>query len=216
MEHDPLRYDDIAEQLYAPVYPVIARAALARTGKRSGRVLDAGCGGGHLGFAVLDLGEFESLTLLDESLQALERALERAGERGHAAKTSAQAHDICTVGLEDVGGRPFDLIVSRGSMPFWEDQAGAFSNLYRLLAPGGAGYVGGGMGSAALAEDIRARMAGIRAENGGEGPRLFDRSQSKALPDDAYLQLFSQLGGACDIVSNQDEGRWIVFRKPLG
>lgn len=215
MEHDPLRYDDIAEQLYAPIYPVIAQKIAERTGKRDGRVLDAGCGGGHLGFALLELAPFASVTLLDENEQALTVAARRAEARGLAARVEAAYNgDVCALDLEAMGGEPFDLVVSRGSMPFWEDQRAAFTNLYGLLTPGGTGYVGGGMGSAELVADIRTRMAEIREQNGGEGPRLFDRSQSKAFDNDAYHALFAELGAACEIIDNEDEGRWILFRKP--
>ncbi|MEG2025813.1 MAG: class I SAM-dependent methyltransferase, partial [Gordonibacter sp.] len=179
-----------------------------------GRVLDVGCGGGHLGFAVLKQGNFTSLSLFDENEQALDVAQRRAEERGLAEQVEgAYAGDVCTLELPAVGGKPFDLIVSRGSMPFWEDQRAAFANLFGLLAPGGRGYVGGGLGSAELAADIAERMAALRAENGGEGPHLFDRSQSKALDDDAYLELFAELGGTCEVIANKGEGHWIMFGK---
>ncbi|MEG0790127.1 MAG: methyltransferase domain-containing protein [Gordonibacter sp.] len=214
MGHNPLEYDGIAEQLYAPVYPIVARAIVERTGKRQGRVLDVGCGGGHLGFAVLKQGNFTSLSLFDENEQALDVAQRRAEERGLAEQVEgAYAGDVCTLELPAVGGKPFDLIVSRGSMPFWEDQRAAFANLFGLLAPGGRGYVGGGLGSAELAADIAERMAALRAENGGEGPHLFDRSRSKALDDDAYLELFAELGGTCEVIANKGEGHWIMFGK---
>lgn len=215
MKHDPLRYDDIAEQLYAPIYPVIAKKIVERTEKRGGRMLDAGCGGGHLGYALLELAPFSSVTLLDENEQALAVAARRAEERGLADRVEATyTGDVCALDLGSVGGKPFDLIVSRGSMPFWENQHAAFTNLYGLLAPGGAGYVGGGMGSTELASSISAHMAEIRRQNSGEGPRLFDRSQSKALGSEVYRALFAELGAACEIIESEDEGRWILFRKP--
>ena len=53
MPHNPVEYDAIAEELFAPVYPVIARAITERAKKREGRLLDVGCGGGHLAISVL-------------------------------------------------------------------------------------------------------------------------------------------------------------------
>lgn len=70
MPHNPVEYDAIAEQLFAPVYPVIAHAIAERTKKREGRLLDAGCGGGHLAISVLREGAFSHLTLLDENAKA--------------------------------------------------------------------------------------------------------------------------------------------------
>lgn len=215
MEHDPHQYDDIAEQLYAPLYPVVAHAIVKRTGKTRGCVLDVGCGGGHLGFALLDEAPFDALSLLDENEQAIDLARKRAARQGLSEKIDGYyLGDVCNLTRTDVDDARFDLIVSRGSMPFWADQRAAFSNLYNLLAPGGKAYVGGGMGSARLAADITRKMEAIRAERGGTGPRPFDRSHSKALGNDAYYALFDELGGLCEIISNEEEGRWILFGKP--
>ena len=46
-------FDDIAEQVFYPIYDVIAQDLLEETGIVSGSMLDVGCGGGHLGFAVM-------------------------------------------------------------------------------------------------------------------------------------------------------------------
>ena len=218
MPHNPVEYDAIAEQLFAPVYPVIARAIAERTDKRAGRLLDAGCGGGHLAISVLREGAFGHLTLLDEDAKALELASARvraelAGESCAPVTLSTCCSDICAPDLAEQINGPFDLIVSRGSMPFWDDQPAAFKNLYNLLAPGGVGYVGGGMGSSELRRSIAAKMAEIRAQNGGEGPSMFDSSKSKALKTEDYLALFREMGVNCTVIANNEEGRWFMFEK---
>ena len=205
MSHNAEEYDAIAERLFAPIYPVIAAAVVERTGKRCGRMLDVGCGGGYL--------------VLDENADALKMAEDRIrGEPTSENRTSTMlsscCSDICAADLAERIGTTFDLIVSRGSMPFWDDQMAAFKNLYALLAPGGVAYVGGGMGSRALREQIAAQMAEIRRQNGGSGPRMFDMSASKALETSAYEALLEHLGADYDVVANDEEGRWFVFGKP--
>ena len=74
MSHNAEEYDAIAERLFAPIYPVIAAAVVERTGKRCGRMLDVGCGGGHLALAMLREGAFDHVTLLDENADALKMA----------------------------------------------------------------------------------------------------------------------------------------------
>ncbi len=218
MPHNAEEYDAIAERLFAPIYPVIARAIAERTGKRTGRVLDVGCGGGHLAIAVLREGRFDHLTLLDENAEALEMARARvesglSGEACAPESLSVCCSDVCAPDLAERADGPFDLIVSRGSMPFWDDQETAFANLYGLLAPGGVAYVGGGMGSTALRKQIGAQMAKIRERNGGEGPQMFDMSKSKALPTEDYVALFGRLGAKCTVIANEEEGRWFMFEK---
>lgn len=219
MPHNAEEYDAVADSLFAPVYSVIAAAIVDRTGKRCGRLLDVGCGGGHLALAVLREGSFCHVTLLDENADALRMARVRVKGRlsggGRASVTlSVCCSDVCDPDLAEHIDGPFDLIVSRGSMPFWNDQAAAFENLYALLAPGGVAYVGGGMGSRALRERIAAQMAEIRERNGGEGPRMFDASASKALDTAEYEVLFERLGADYDVIANDEEGRWLVFKKP--
>lgn len=226
---NPAEYDEIAEKLFAPVYPLVVQAILERTGKRTGSVLDAGCGGGHLGIAVLQGGDFSDLMLFDAKEDALAMARARVcretdGTDAQPRTVATFCSDICADDLvervseaarsafgEWVG---FDLIISRGSMPFWEDQLKAFENLYGLLAPGGIGYVGGGMGSTEVRKSIASKMAEIRKKNEGEGPHLFDMSQSKALASEEYVALFDRLGAKCTVIANEDEGRWFMFEKP--
>ena len=219
MPHNPVEYDAIAEELFAPVYPVIARAITERAKKREGRLLDVGCGGGHLAISVLREGAFNHLTLLDENAKALELANARVrneltGEACAPATLSTCCSDICAPDLAERIDGPFDLIVSRGSMPFWDNQPAAFKNLYSLLAPSGVAYVGGGMGSSELRRSIAAKMAEIRAQNGGEGPSMFDSSKSKALKTEDYVTLFQEMDVSCIVIANDEEGRWFMLKKP--
>ena len=40
-----------------------------------------------------------------------------------------------------------DLVVSRGSIWFWDNPGKALKEIYRILKPGGKAYIGGGKGS---------------------------------------------------------------------
>ena len=96
-------------------------------------------------------------------------------------------------------------------MIFWSDQERAFREIYRILAPGGRTYVGTGLGSTELREQIRARM---KAADPG-WPRR-QRENSKALSTPAYRALFAQLGWDFEILENEEQGRWIILRKGAG
>ena len=60
MQCDSLEYDRFAEEVFGPIYPDIAKVILERSGVNCGRLLDLGCGGGHLGFALMELGDFDA------------------------------------------------------------------------------------------------------------------------------------------------------------
>ena len=138
-----LEYDAIASGVFAPLYPVVAEAILERTGVLSGRMLDVGCGGGHLGFAVMERAPFEGW-LVDVSPDAVELCRERSLGRGLGDRCRCLVGDVHALPLEDAF---FDLVVSRGSMGFWRDYPLAFGEIRRVLKPGGRAYVGGGLGN---------------------------------------------------------------------
>ena len=194
-------YDKIAEGIFGPIYIDIAKAIIMRTKVHKGELLDLGCGGGHLGYAMNELGEY-TLCFSDIRSEALEIAKERAEEKSiNATYIQSDVHDLQ---MED---NSFDIVVSRGSMPFWDDQVKAFSEIYRVLKPGGWAYIGGGLGGAKHQERIRA----MKKANGG--PDCCDRSKSKSLSTDEYIELFKKWGVEYKVVENYDEGRWFLFQK---
>lgn len=197
-------YDKIADNIFAPIYPDIAKAIVERTGIRSGRLLDIGCGPGHMGFAVMDLGDFTA-DFCDINPQAVEIARQRVPERGYEGKVMVHTADVHALPFPDCS---FDLIVSRGSMPFWNDQRKAFTELYRVLKPEGLAYIGGGLGGRAHIERI-ARLAKEKAC----GFRTRSGSNSKSLSNEEYIALFDKLGCMYQIIQNPDEGRWFMFGK---
>ena len=63
-------FDEIAQNVFFPIYEAIARDALASTGIGGGRALDIGCGGGHLGLSLAKLAPFD-VVLLDKDPDAV-------------------------------------------------------------------------------------------------------------------------------------------------
>lgn len=106
---DALDYDSIASEVFAPLYPVVAEAILKRTGILSGRMLDIGCGGGHLGYAVMEKAEFEGW-LLDISPDAVALCRRRSLELGLEDRSRCLVGDVHALPFGDAF---FDLVVSR-------------------------------------------------------------------------------------------------------
>ena len=106
---------------------VLASAAL-RLGMR---VLDVGAGCGDLSLdAARMVGADGKVVGVDISRPMLDRARQRAAALGNVAFVE---HDASTF----VADAPFDAIVSRFGVMFFDDPAGAFANLHRAIAPGG-------------------------------------------------------------------------------
>jgi ubiquinone/menaquinone biosynthesis C-methylase UbiE len=113
----------------------------------------------------------------------------------------------------DVHRMPFQdnvasLIVSRGSMRFWRNKPAAFGEIHRVLRPGGKGYVGGGLGSSKLGEEIGLEMI-KRDARWEKGPKNKYRTR-----DVAYFQKILRKAGfdQYEIILD-DSGFWVYTEK---
>ncbi len=56
MKVNVTQFDQIAREIFAPIYPVIAEQIVRKTGITAGQCLDVGCGG-YLGMALAKITE---------------------------------------------------------------------------------------------------------------------------------------------------------------
>ena len=199
---DYKEYDKIATEVFAPIYPDIAQKIVERTGIKEGLLLDLGCGGGYLGFALMQLGNFKT-TFADVSQEMVDIAWQRGVENNLTGRFIE-----CDVHNMEFHDDRFDLIVSRGSMPFWTDQRKAFQEIYRVLKPGGRAYIGCGLGNEAHRKRIFAEM-----ERRGEKLQCMDRSHFLSLTTPEYEDLFKEIGAFYQVYESDEEGRWFLIGK---
>ena len=131
------------EHRFMPVYRYLARqiALDYASGRRD--CLDLGCGEGQMTVELAQVTDLE-VTGLDVEPEVLELARRYAQE---CEIDDSRIHWVCA----DAHSLPypdnsFDLVVSRGSMPFWRDHAQAMREILRVLRPGGLAFIGGGCG----------------------------------------------------------------------
>jgi SAM-dependent methyltransferase len=95
-------------------------------------VLDVGCGNGAISLdAARAVGRGGRVTGLDLSAPMLEVARRRAAERG--SDVSFVQGDAQTASFE----QPFDVVLSRFGVMFFDDPVAAFANLAKATRPGG-------------------------------------------------------------------------------
>jgi len=100
------------------------------------------------------------------------------------------------------------LVVSRGSMRFWRNRPAAFREIRRILKPGGRGYVGGGLGSRELAEEINREMMRRGAEwRNKPTPKVRKKDTAE------WRVIMEKAGFARYEVIRDDSGSWICFEK---
>jgi len=100
------------------------------------------------------------------------------------------------------------LIVSRGSVFFWEDKTKAFKEIYRVLKPNGITYIGGGFGTADLRMKVMNEMEKIVPEWKKDVKERLGTNTIETFKDalnDAKILNYDMI--------DDDSGLWILIRK---
>ncbi|WP_029913999.1 class I SAM-dependent methyltransferase [Pelobacter seleniigenes] len=203
---DAQTYDDEAINVNAPVYAYYAVRILEKTGIYRGVCLDVGCGGGYLGLALAPISEL-SFIFLDQSADMLgcaEKNIARFALRDRAQIVQAPVQNI------PLADSSVELIVSRGSVPFWDKLETAFAELHRVLKPGGRAYIGGGMGPPGLWDSLQQKARHFEPRRGYRKPAIPRRERG------VYEQALGTAGIRGFSVSHSDDGTWIEFGKAVG
>jgi len=203
------QYDEsIKRAVNAPMYNYYAQKIKEKTGIIKGVCLDVGSGGGYLGLALVKITDLDFI-FLDISPEAIEKVKANIVADGLQKRARTIVADVHKIPLPDGS---VNLVISRGSIPFWKDPGTAFKEIYRVLAPGGKAYIGGGKGT----PEIQAQIAAKRKELGMEpqfklnldkdakvkGPRKF--------PPRDYNEI---LKGTGITTYTANKGEWILIWK---
>lgn len=198
------RYNQQAMKgLFRKIYPVIARQVLARTGVRAGLCIDLGGGPGMLGVRLAQASALD-VVIVDPSDECVALAQGNIAEHGVADRVTARVGRAEALPFADGTA---DLVVSRGSIYFWDDQRQGLREILRVLRPGGWAMVGGGFGNRELREEILAAKA---ADPDWQRQRS---ERGQRFPPEHFRALIAELGIAGEVESG-DEGTWILFCKP--
>jgi ubiquinone/menaquinone biosynthesis C-methylase UbiE len=147
--------DAIVKTLFAPIYPVIAEQITSMHGITAGACIDLGAGPGALSISLARTTGLH-LYAVDKSPHSMAIATRNIQEAGLGGRITPVKSDIAAMPFEDNFA---DLIVSRGSIFFWQDLTKAFNEIYRVLKPGGQTHIGGGFGTPELKKFIFEEMA---------------------------------------------------------
>lgn len=198
-------------------YETVARDAMALVGRGRGLWADLGCGSGGLGLALVRQCQGKVL-LVDSSMDALKRAAQAAVAQGVSNRVWLAAGRAEQLPLRD---SCLDLVVSRGSVFFWDDPVAGIREVHRVLRPGGHAMIGGGLGSDYPA---RAREAFIRerheevAQGGPEAQRRFRAERASVrfarMAERADLKHYEVVNDAGEPASTwAGEGIWLRFMR---
>jgi ubiquinone/menaquinone biosynthesis C-methylase UbiE len=204
VEINALEFDRMAREVFAPVYPVLAEQIINRMGISEGCCLDIGCGGGYLGLALARISELETI-LFDESQDMLNLAQDYIGQSRLESRVKTLLGDVHEIPLAN---ESVNLVVSRGSMFFWENRVRAYQEIYRVLAVGGAAMIGGGFGNVELLREIEAKM--LEKDSEWKEKRQQRIGKGKV---EVYREELKKAGISSFEILQSEAGLWIVIRK---
>ncbi len=180
--------------------------------------VDLGAGRGQVAIPLIERTD-NPVIMLDPNEQSMAEGLRIARERGMEHRLFA------VVGVAEAMPFPdesVDLLVSRGSIFFWDDPAQGLREVDRVLRPGGKAYIGGGAGSGfpreateKLVQMRRERMEGPEAERWQRFVELRRPEQMEQWAAAAELPEYTVLGkGAITIDPEMGQGVWLLLEKP--
>jgi SAM-dependent methyltransferase len=130
---DASLYDALSRLLLGSLYGRIA-ADVATVAPDGARVLEVGCGPGHLSIRLTRQHGLEMIGLdLDPAMIRRARANADRPENGDERRPSFLVGDVASMAFPD---RSFDLVVSTLSMHHWADPTAGLAEIGRVLRPG--------------------------------------------------------------------------------
>ena len=201
--NDVQTYNEVAMGVHAPIYSYYADRIVERTGVVSGCCLDVGCGGGYLGLALARITELD-FVLFDRCQEMLCCAKHNIVHLKLGRRARPLCGNVQAIPLTDDS---VDLVVSRGSLPFWDNLPTAFGEIHRVLRQGGFAYIGGGLGDPAMRAELEQRLHRRYPEWGRKNRRPPQRANHE------YTDALTAAQIDPFWVNRSDEGLWIIFRK---
>ncbi len=182
----------IANEILAPVYPEIAGEIIRDTGITQGYGMDLGCGPGHLGLALAQVSELD-ISLLDKEPDMLRIARKNIADRNLGERVKTLLADVADLPVDDC---TVQLVVSRGSLFFWEEPVRVFNEAYRILSPGGAAVIGGSFGNSRIKQEVDRKMTEINPRwdedvlkrIGPDEPKKWRNILSQSIIPDFYIE----------------------------
>jgi len=198
-----------AQAPYPALFPPILYSSLANQivddyNIMEGVCLDIGSGVGILGIELAKRTNLE-VCLIDINRTVLDEAMANAKHFGVSHEVKGLRTDVHHLPFTD---EAIGLIVSRGSLLFWKDLTRALKEIYRVLAPSGIAFVGGGLHRYLPQEERKILKERIRAH--------FESSCGQNVPPPAKWPVTRCLEEArveSFKIIRDDPGTWIEIRK---
>lgn len=189
-------------ELFAPIYPYVARQVAQEYGRAAGVGLEMGPFAGGLSIELARLCPQLGLTMGDDFPGLLPHFREKLEESGLGGRVQVREMDKCNLPFQD---RTFDLVVFRGALFFWEESARILTEMHRVLTLGGLAMAGGGFG-AETPDTVIDSLAGRSRD-------LNRRLGKRVLSEGELISLLKETGLEPRSTIDRRHGLWAAIRK---
>jgi len=197
-------FNEIAKNIFAPIYPILAEIVLDKSKTRQGICLDLGSGPGHFAIAMARISEFFNVSL-DFSEQAQKFAAQNIRDAGVENRVKPIRGDVHKLPFKD---NSVDLVISRGSIFFWDSPVEVFNEVHRILKPGCSSFIGGGFGT----PELKRKIVETMEEKTGD----FKNSSGKRMSPENIERLSNALASSSAVnykVERDDANMWFIIEK---
>ena len=208
-----VKFTQTANTVLAPVYAPLAEQIVSefQLAEREGIGIDLGSGPGSLIIELCRRTQRMHWVNADINPYFFPIFLKAAEEAGVGHRVSAIFADAQALPFRD---NYADIIVSRGSFHFWENKKKSFSEIHRVLKPGGVAFIGRGF-SENLPVEV-ARKIREEQQKGGGKPK-YDVKKTA----DELREIMQDLGIVDSFIRTPmppgdpqvNYGVWVKFRK---
>lgn len=206
------------EQALPSRYQYVVQDILKLCQPTKGFWVDLGAGEGPVAMHLIE-ATGNPVLLLDPNRESLTKGLELAREKKIADRVSAVIGSAESLPFPD---NTVDLVVSRGSIFFWDDPIKGLHEVHRVLRPGGKAYIGGGAGSGypkpavnQLIQERKDKLQGEEAEKWRRFVELRRPEQMRKWAEAAGLGEFEVFGQGALSADDEEVGQgvWLLFEK---
>lgn len=209
-----------SEQELPSRYPYVVEDILKYCHPEKGVWIDLGAGKGQVAIPLIE-ATGNPIVMVDPNAEAMSEGL------GIARGKDLEHCLFAVVGVAEQMPLPddsVDLLVSRGSIFFWDDPVQGLREVHRVLRPGGKAMIGGGAGSGyprwaveKLIGKRKSQLEGDEAEKWKRFVELRRPEQMQRWAAEAGLADFVVLGEGA--ISAGDprvgQGVWLLYEKAL-
>jgi SAM-dependent methyltransferase len=189
-------------------YGAVAQDVLRLCRPQGGVWVDLGSGSGGVGLELVARSE-SIIILVDPDIESVARGIAQAETDGLCSRVVVAGGRAEAIPLADDSAA---LVVSRGSIFFWDDPPRGLREVRRILRPGGTAIIGGGLGSAyppwARNEFIRRKREWLDNQGPGAYELWLDARKPETLARHARQTGIADFRVVPDTICG-----WLIFQK---